>query len=143
MNMKKVCATTAFLTLVATGPFAQKATDTRAGSSGAVPGKGGDAAGHAKPLPTFVEKRQKERVAAADLVAKGLATPDASGIVTLRNGRFVKYRLQGEEYLTTALIDFSDVRHGQIPPPDRSTDNSSYWSADVSPQHYWDMLFSA
>ena len=130
MNMKKVCATTAFLTLVASGPFAQKATDTRAGSSGAVPGKGG-------------EKRQKERVAAADLVAKGLATPDASGIVTLRNGRFVKYRLQGEEYLTTALIDFSDVRHGQIPPPDRSTDNSSYWSADVSPQHYWDMLFSA
>lgn len=109
---------------------------------GGVPGKQGIASGHVKPLPPFVEKHQKERIAAADLVARGLATPDADGIVTLRNGRFVNYRLQGTEFLTTALIDFRDLQHGAIPEPDRSVDNSTYWSADVSPAHYYDMLFA-
>ena len=69
--------------------------------------------------------------------------PDANGLVALKNGKFVRYRLQGTEYLTAVLIDFSDVQHGQIAQPDRSVDNSTYWSADVSPQHYHDMLFSA
>jgi immune inhibitor A len=111
---------------------------------GSVPGKHGTAIGqgHAKPLPPFVLKREKERIEAAELVARGQATPDANGIVTLKNGRFVRYRLQGTEYLTAILIDFTDVQHGSIPEPDRSVDNSTYWSADVSPSHYYDMLFA-
>jgi immune inhibitor A len=111
---------------------------------GSVPGKHGTAIGqgHAKPLPPFVVKREKERIEAAELVARGQATPDANGIVTLKNGRFVRYRLQGTEYLTAILIDFTDVQHGSIPEPDRSVDNSTYWSADVSPSHYYDMLFA-
>jgi immune inhibitor A len=120
------------------------ATHTGVGpSSGGVPDKSGAARGHSKPLPPFVEKRQQERIAAADLVARGAAAPDAGGIVRLRNGRFVKYRLEGEERLTTVLIDFSDLVHGRIPQPNRATDNSTYWSADVSPRHYHDMLFTA
>jgi immune inhibitor A len=111
-------------------------------SAGAPDKRGGASAGHVKPLPAFVEKHRKERLAAADLVARGLATPDADGVVALRNGRFVKYKLEGIEYLTAVLIDFTDVQHGQIPAPDRSTDNSSYWPEDVSPAHYTDMLFT-
>jgi hypothetical protein len=65
-------------------------------------------------------------------VARGLASPGADGLITLRNGRFVRYKLQGVEYLTTVLIDFTDVQHGQIPEPDRTIDNRTYWSADVS-----------
>ena len=110
--------------------------------TGASQGKRGPSAGDAKPLPPFVEKRAKERIAAADLVARGLATPDANGLVTLKNGRFVNYRLQGTERLTAVLIDFTDVRHAQIPRPDRTVDNNTYWSADVSPAHYADMLFA-
>ena len=110
--------------------------------TGASQGKRGPSAGDAKPLPPFVEKRAKERIAAADLVARGLATPDANGLVTLKNGRFVNYRLQGTARLTAVLIDFTDVRHGQIPRPDRTVDNNTYWSADVSPSHYADMLFA-
>src|SRR5215203_2602908 len=98
--------------------------------------------GHVKPLPKFVEKWQSERRAAADLVARGQATPDANGVVTLKNGKDVRYKLQGTEYLTTALVDFTDVQHGQIAPPDRSVDNSTYRPSDVSPQHYRDMLFA-
>lgn len=108
-----------------------------------LPGKNGVAAGHVKPLPAFVEKRENERRTAADLVARGLASPDANGFVTLKNGRFVKYRLAGTEHLTTVLIDFTDFQHGQILQPDRTVDNSTYWSADVSPQHYADMLFTS
>src|SRR5687767_13641619 len=106
-------------------------------------GRDGQSRGHAKPLPEFVAKREKERTAAADLVGRGQASPDGDGLVQLRNGRYVRYRLQGTEYLTAALIDFSDLQHGQLPEPDRATDNSTYWPASVAPQHYQDMLFAA
>ena len=35
-----------------------------------------------------------------------------------------------------------DRVHLHIPQPDRTVDNSTYWSADVSPRHYYDMLFT-
>ena len=113
-----------------------------ASGAGGAAGKDGNSRGHVKPLPGFVEKAQSARLKAADMVARGQATPDASGFVTLKNGKRVQYRLQGTEYLTVALIDFSDLKHGQIPQPDRKIDNSSYWSADVTPKHYSDMLFA-
>ena len=112
-------------------------------AGGAASGRDGSLRGHVKPLPQFVEKAEKERRAAADLVARGQSTPDENGLVRLRNGRYVRYRLQGTEYLTAALVDFSDLRHGQIPAPNRAIDNSTYWPGDVSPSHYQDMLFTA
>ena len=111
----------------------------RAGAAGR---DGAPGSGHVKALPSFVNKREKERITTAERVARGQAAPNADGTVTLKDGRAVRYRLQGTEYLTAALIDFSDVKHGQIPQPDRSIDNSTYWPADVSPQHYHDMLFT-
>jgi immune inhibitor A len=141
-------ATAATTLIVVTAATTTSGTTPAAPSSppagGGAPNKDGlTARGHAKPLPSYVQKRENERAAAADLVARGLATPDANGVVTLRNGRFVKHRIEGTEYLTVALIDFSDVQHGQIAMPDRTVDNSTYWSADVSPNHYRDMLFTA
>ncbi|HET7700103.1 MAG TPA: immune inhibitor A domain-containing protein [Candidatus Limnocylindria bacterium] len=130
------------LSQASAGTIAARDPGVSASVASAASGKDGDRSGHNKPLPAFVQKKEGERVIAADLVAKGQAAPDADGIVTLRNGKAVRYRLQGEEYLTVALIDFSDVQHGQLAQPDRSVDNSTYWSADVSPQHYYDMLFS-
>lgn len=136
--LSAVLVTAVVLTPASVGPASSVAATT----AGAAASGKDDAKGHSKPLPKFVQKRESERFAAADLVAKGQAAPDANGIVTLKNGKPVRYRLQGEEQLTVALIDFSDVQHGQIAQPDRSVDNSTYWSADVSPQHYYDMLFS-
>src|SRR5688572_210081 len=131
------------MALVSEGGLVASGDRALSGAGGAAPDRrGGAATGHAKPLPPFVEKHRKERIAAADLVARGLAIPDANGVVSLRNGRFVNYKLQGTEYLTAVLIDFTDVQHGQIPAPDRAIDNSSYWPADVSPAHYYDMLFT-
>src|SRR4029078_9493126 len=44
--------------------------------------------------------------------------------------------------MTIALIDFSDLKHNSIPEPDRSVDNSTYWTPDFTVQHYRDMLFA-
>jgi immune inhibitor A len=143
--MKRIVYLSLVLSMAAasSGSFVAAREEAVAGAGGGAPDKrGAAAAGHSKPLPPFVEKRQKDRLAAADLVARGLAAPDANGVVSLRNGRFVNYRLEGTEYLTAVLVDFTDVKHGQIPAPNRSVDNSSYWSADVSPAHYEAMLFT-
>jgi immune inhibitor A len=118
------------------------ASSSAAGTGAGAPGKKDARAPH-KVFPKFVQKANGDRIAAADLVARGLASPNADGIVTLKNGKPVRYKLQGTEYLTTALIDFTDVKHGQIPQPDRAVDNSTYWTPDVSPKHYADMLFAA
>lgn len=112
------------------------------GGAAASPTRGGVAGGDEKPLPKPVEKSRRERLAAADLVARGLAKPDANGVVTLKNGKRVRYRLQGTESLTVALVDFTDVRHGSLPEPDRATDNSTYWPADTSKAHFEDVLAS-
>ena len=133
-------ASASALVALAAGGGAVSGSAVAAGGTGA-PAK--DAvAGHEKVLPKFVEKWQANRKEAADLVGRGQRTADANGVVTLKNGKRVRYRLEGTEYLTTALIDFSDVTHGQIAQPDRSVDNSTYWTADTSPQHYRDMLFA-
>lgn len=141
--MKRVWLSLALVAaLLAPSSTAGASSSVPSAASTAASGKDGVSKGHNKPLPGFVQKKENERFAAADLVAKGQAAPNADGLVTLKNGKAVRYRLQGEERLTVALIDFSDVQHGQIAQPDRSVDNSTYWSADVSPQHYYDMLFS-
>jgi immune inhibitor A len=142
--MNRVCIALVALACAVPATSVDRGTALASSNGGAATaGKGGTSRGHVKPLPAFVEKKQKERIAAADLVARGLASADESGLVTLKNGRFVRYRLEGVEVLTAVLIDFSDVVHGSIPEPNRTTDNSTYWSADVSPQHYSDMLFAA
>src|SRR5688572_21577253 len=95
------------MALVSEGGLVASGDRAQSGAGGGAPDRrGGAAAGHSKPLPPFVQKRQKDRIAAADLVARGLAVPDANGVVSLRNGRFVNYKLQGTEYLTAVLIDF-------------------------------------
>ncbi|HET7686151.1 MAG TPA: immune inhibitor A domain-containing protein [Candidatus Limnocylindria bacterium] len=99
--------------------------------------------GHNRPLPPLVRKWQADKAAAADLVARGKATPDANGIVTLKNGTRVNYRLEDTEHLTTVLLDFADVTHNNIPAPDRSVDNSTYWTNNFNEAHYRDMLFSS
>ena len=128
--------------LLAVSTFSDTRPQPPGVGQGAVSPREGSAVGHNRPLPPFVAKREKERMTAADRVARGQATANADGLVQLKDGRLIRYRLEGTEYLTTALVDFSDLHHGTIPQPNRSIDNSTYWSADVSPQHYWDMLFA-
>lgn len=129
--------------LVVALPSQALAAGPEAGTAGSAPSKQGTTSGHSKKLPLLVEKWQRNRQIAADLVARGKAQPDANGVVTLKNGTPVQYRLQDTENLTVVLMDFSDVTHNNIAEPDRTVDNSTYWTDDFSPAHYEDMLFSS
>jgi immune inhibitor A len=149
MQMKRVLVAFALMVaLLAAAPVSGAVSGGGVPSLSVAPAAGAGASGqkgstaHVKALPKFVQKKEKERLVAADLVVRGQATVDAAGVVTLKNGKRVQYRQQGEAYLTVVLVDFADLAHGNIPKPDRTKDNATYWPGDVSPQHYRDMLFS-
>ena len=74
--MKRLWLPLALIVVVtSTTPFI---ADSASGAGGGAPDRRGvGAPGHVKPLPAFVAKREKERLEAADLVARGLASPDA------------------------------------------------------------------
>jgi immune inhibitor A len=93
-------------------------------------------------LPAVTRKWEASRVAAADLVARGLAVVRPDGKVRLQNGQFVDYKRQGSDHIVTILADFTDPAHGQIPEPDRTVDNSTYWVPNFDRTHYRDMLFT-
>src|SRR3954454_4557558 len=113
-----------------------------AGVADAAPGAKGPKGGDARNLPRFVKKWEGEKQAAADLVARGRKSPSGKGVVKLDNGRYVQHELQTTEQMTIALIDFSDLEHNNIPQPDRTKDNNTYWTPDFTVQHYKDMLFA-
>jgi immune inhibitor A len=107
-----------------------------------VPGGENQGPGHEKRQPKMVRKWQGDRATAADLVARGRARVRADGTIRLPNGKFVDYRIQGEDHLVTLLVEFTDPAHNQIVQPDRALDNSTYWIPDFSRAHYEDMMFS-
>src|SRR5688500_6235832 len=115
-------------------PIALAGAMALAGVTGAVaqaaPVATGPKSGDAKDLPGFVKKWEGEKQAAADLVARGKKRPNAKGVVKLDNGRYVQHALETTEQMTIALIDFSDLEHNTMPQPDRSKDNSTYWTQD-------------
>ncbi len=104
------------------------------------------APGDVRNLPKLVQKWMGEKVRAADLVAQGEATVDRKGRVRLANGEFVDYALEGTDNITTVLVEFADGTdgplHNQIPEPDRTLDNTTYWRDDFNPQHYADLMFA-
>ena len=113
-----------------------------AGTVQAAPGAKGPRGGDARNLPGFVKKWEGEKQTAADQVARGAAKPNGKGVVKLKNGKYVQHSLETTEQMTIALVDFSDLKHNSIPEPDRSVDNSTYWTPDFTVQHYRDMLFA-
>jgi immune inhibitor A len=98
--------------------------------------------GEYRPQPSIVRQWEQARAKAAERVARGKATPRADGAVRLRNGDWVEYELQGTDHIITVLAEFTDPQAGEIEPPDRSEDNSTYWIPDFDPDHYRDMLFT-
>jgi immune inhibitor A len=57
-------------------------------------------------------------------------------------GQFVELERTGEDSIWTVLGEFKDLKHNQIPAPDRNTDNSTIWAPDFSREHFMNLLFS-
>ena len=56
-------------------------------------------------------------------------------------GQYVQLGREGEGALWTVLGEFADLKHNEIPEPDRAVNNTTMWRADFDRQSYLDMLF--
>ena len=93
----------------------------------------------------------------AVLMAKGLdakldgKAPDK--VHQVAKGQYVELAREGEDKIRSVLAEFGDQivqpqggtpgpLHNQIPAPDRSVDNTSIWSPDLTKDYYENLLFS-
>ena len=95
------------------------------------------------PLAT---RRSNLRQVAVDQLASNDARLVGKGTgraIALSDGTKVDYPATQSAQLLSFLVDFGGEgpQHGQIPEPAPS-DNSTYWKADFSRQHYLDMFFN-
>ncbi|GAA2022969.1 immune inhibitor A domain-containing protein [Pseudokineococcus marinus] len=111
-----------------------------------------------RPDPVVAEQRALQQEAVS-MVLSGEATPQQRGggkSVRVAPGQWVQYGTQKTDQLLTFLVEFGDQADprfpdapasgpeaGQIPEPDRSVDNSTYWEADLGRDHFMDMFFDA
>lgn len=100
------------------------------------------------PLTRITDARRR---AAMAKIAKGTAVPDADGIVALGKGRFVQLSPPKNDTIFTILADFGTQTinrygtdpgptHNNIPQPDRSKDNSTYWEPNFDRAYYEDLF---
>ena len=102
------------------------------------------------------EKQRALREKAVQQVIKGTAKIEIRGgqqVVNVGKGQYVQYAVNREESIFTILSDFGTTVKGtttggtpgpmnnQIAAPDRSLDNSTYWTADFNKGHYQDLMF--
>jgi immune inhibitor A len=57
-------------------------------------------------------------------------------------GQYVELVREGEGAIWTVLGEFADVKHNQMPQPDRTVDNTTLWVPDFSRAHFMDLLFN-
>ena len=77
-----------------------------------------------------------------------------SKAVRVAEGEWAEFGVSASDRIFTTLVEFGDRRdrkyrnapvgpvHNQIPQPDRTVDNSTYWTSDFNRQHYLDMFFN-
>ncbi len=111
--------------------------------------------------PDRMEGRRRQLVKqGAEMVLTGkrqVEDRNGSKAVRVAPGQWAQYGLQASDQLLSFLVEFggstkgkkgstdgstSGPLHNQIPAPDRTTDNSTYWKADFNRQHYMDMFFN-
>lgn len=51
-------------------------------------------------------------------------------VVEVAKGQFVELELEGSKMIWTVLGEFPDLKHNEIPEPNRSMDNSTIWEPD-------------
>ena len=108
-----------------------------------------------RPDPVADERRTLNQQA-VEQVIRGEKQPAARGgsqSVEVAPGQWAEYGLQDSDQILSFLIGFGDQSdprfpdaapgplQNQIPAPDRSTDNSTYWEPEFDREHYLDMFF--
>ena len=146
---------TATITLLATalqGPAAA-APPTDAG-----PDNNPSASHRKDDRPNKLENKRRElKKQAAELVLTGkrqVQERDGSKAVKVAPGQWAQYGVEDTAQVLSFLVEFGDQvdsrfsgapagpLHNEIPEPDRSSDNSTYWVKDFNRQHFMDMFFN-
>jgi immune inhibitor A len=107
-----------------------------------------------RPGPKSAEQARL-RAKALTMLKRGKATlkqqAEGGATVTLATGDAVEFPLEKTDKVFTILAEFGTSGsgklgtvpgplHNQIPQPDRSVDNSTYWVSDFNKAHYEDMF---
>lgn len=97
---------------------------------------------------------------ALELVLNGERQVESRGgskAVRVAPGQWAQYGLQSSDQIFSTLVEFSEdpadkdprfptapvgPMHNTIPAPDRSVDNTTYWTSDFNRAHYMDMFFN-
>jgi immune inhibitor A len=103
-------------------------------------------------------RRRALQKRATDLVVSGQAkivNRGGSAVVKVSKQDWVQYGVTDTAQILSFLVDFGDKAdarfpmapaagpvHNNIPAPDRSEDNSTYWRSSFDRQHYLDMFFN-
>lgn len=102
-------------------------------------------------------KRRELNKRAAEMVLRGqrdVRTRGDSRAVRVAPGQWAQYGVQNSDEILSFLVEFGDQAdprfadapagplQNQIPRPDRTVDNSTYWKPNFSRQHYLDMFFN-
>jgi immune inhibitor A len=62
-------------------------------------------------------------------------------VAEVARGQYVQLAREGEGQIWTVLGEFSDLKHNQIPQPDRAVNNTTIWT-DFNKTYYLDILFN-
>jgi len=103
----------------------------------------------------MAQKQQALKTRAQELVIQGLANPSGDNkVVKVAKGQYVELAFEGEDKILTVLGEFSDNEHpsylgglpgplhNQIPPPDRTVDNTTIWAPDFNQAYYQNLLYN-
>ena len=97
------------------------------------------------PLTGRQEERRAKALALLDRNPDRLVKRERGGAtVNLKPGSaspaYFEFPVGKQDKIWTVLSEFSDVQHGQIPQPDRTVDNSTYWESDFEVPHYEELF---
>lgn len=109
---------------------------------------------HDRPGPKTREQRGEMRKALQMLETGSAKLSKRAGggaTVKLKNGRYVEFPVNRTDKVLTMLGEFGTTsdpelgtdpgpRHNEIPKPDRTQDNSTYWAEDFDKAHYDEMF---
>lgn len=91
-----------------------------------------------KPDPLTTEQLELKGKA---LEAK-LSGKDGGKSVEVAKGQFVELAREGEGAIWTVLGEFADMKHNELPEPDRAVNNTTIWVPDFSRDYYMNILFN-
>jgi immune inhibitor A len=99
-----------------------------------------------RPLPKEDNRPDPKSVQQAELKAQAMDAKlngKAYGKVKeVARGQYVELAREGEDPVWTVLGEFADMKHNEIPQPDRAYDNSTIWVGDFSKDYFDNLLYS-